>query len=143
MDPCLTLLKGEKGNVTEVVPPLEHPGIRRNLYMTACRLNSTFLKSHKEPVTAGSKGDIDPTYFKSGMECRQCPGLPLEAALRVAMSVRSYRLAKTIIETVAMFKVGTLDHDSAETKKYYQQIMMTQCGGVAGIPKLVIEKNKS
>ena len=89
-------------------------------------------------VTAGSKGDIDPTYFKSGMEYRQRTGLLLEAALRVAMSVRSYRLAKTIIETVAMFKVGTLDHDSAETKKYFQQIMMTQYGGVAGIPKLEI-----
>ena len=94
-------------------------------------------------VTAGSKGDIDPTYFKSGMEYRQRTGLLLEAALRVAMSVRSYRLAKTIIETVAMFKVGTLDHDSAETKKCYQQIMMTQYGGVTGIPKLVIGKKKS
>ena len=41
-------LKDEKGNVTKVVPPLEHPGIRRNLCMTAGRLNSTFLNTHKE-----------------------------------------------------------------------------------------------
>lgn len=131
-------IKDDKGNVTKVVPPLEHPGIRRNLCMTAGRLNSTFLNTHKDLVTAGSKGNIDATYFKSGMEYRQRTGLLLEAALRVAMSARSYRLAKTIIETVAMFKVGTLDHDSEKSKKYFHQLMMTQYGGVAGIPKLEI-----
>jgi len=72
------------------------------------------------------------------MEYRQRTGLLLEAALRVAMSARSYRLAKTIIETVAMFKVGTLDHDSEKSKNYFNQLMMTQYGGVAGIPKLII-----
>eukprot|EP00979_Chaetoceros_neogracilis_P004324 scaffold766_cov185-Chaetoceros_neogracile.AAC.4 len=41
------------------------------------------------------------------MEYRQRTGLLLEAALRVAGSVRSYRLYKTIVECVTMFKIGT------------------------------------
>jgi len=40
-------LEDEQGNITAVAP-LNHPGIRRNLCMTAGRLNSTHLNVHPE-----------------------------------------------------------------------------------------------
>jgi hypothetical protein len=88
------------------VSAMDHPGLRRNLCMTVGRLNSQMLNSHPELLEAGSKKLIDYTYFKSSMEFRQRVGILLEAALRVAMTLRSYRLVTTIVETVAMFKIG-------------------------------------
>jgi hypothetical protein len=88
-------------------------------------------------VAAGGKGLIDPTYFKSTMEFRARTGLLLEAALRVAMSARSYRLAKTIVETVSMFKVGTMSHDDKKTVDWFKSTMKKQYGD-DGIPGLEI-----
>jgi hypothetical protein len=93
------------------VSAMEHPGLRRNLCMTVGRLNSQMLNSHPELLEAGSKKLIDYTYFKASMEFRQRVGILLEAALRVAMTLRAYRLVTTIVETVAMFKIGC-PHDS-------------------------------
>lgn len=134
-------LADKNGKVT-AVPPLNHPAIRRNLCMTAGRLNSTLLNVHPELVEAGSKGKIDATYFKATMEFRQRTGLLLEAALRVAMSVRSYKLASTVIETVSMFKVGTKSHNDPKTIEWFRQNMSAQYGGEKGIPGLFIgERN--
>ena len=74
-------------------------------------------------VAAGAKGLIDHTYFKSTMEFRARTGLLLEAALRVAMSAKSYRLAKTIVETVSMFKVGAMSHDEKKTLDWFNSTM--------------------
>jgi cell division protein FtsL len=93
------------------VSALDHPALRRNLCMTIGRLNSQMLNSHPELLEAGSKKLIDYTYFRASMEFRQRVGILLEAALRVAMTLRSYRLVTTIVETVAMFKIGC-PHDS-------------------------------
>uniref|UniRef100_A0A7S2RG29 SEC63 domain-containing protein n=1 Tax=Eucampia antarctica TaxID=49252 RepID=A0A7S2RG29_9STRA len=101
---------------------------------------SAFLTTFQ--VSAGSKGDIDPTYFKATMEYRQRTGLLLEAALRVAMSVRSYRLAKTIIETVSMFKVGCPNHDNEKTVLWFRHNMAKQYGGINGLPKLLVGEKK-
>jgi hypothetical protein len=57
-------------------------------------------------VEAGSKQLIDQTYFKNSMEFRGRCGLLLEATLRTSVAVRNYPIAKTIVETVAMFKIG-------------------------------------
>lgn len=97
--------KGEK------VSAMDHPGLRRNLCMTVGRLNSQMLNSHPELLEAGSKKLIDYTYFRASMEFRQRVGILLEAALRVAMTLRAYRLVTTIVETVAMFKIGC-PHDA-------------------------------
>ena len=88
-------------------------------------------------VAAGAKGLIDHTYFKSTMEFRARTGLLLEAALRVAMSAKSYRLAKTIVETVSMFKVGTMSHDEKKTVDWFNSTMRKQYGD-DGIPCLQI-----
>jgi hypothetical protein len=93
------------------VSAMDHPGLRRNLCMTVGRLNSQMLNSHPELLEAGSKKLIDYTYFRASMEFRQRVGILLEAALRVSMTLRAYRLVTTIVETVAMFKIGC-PHDS-------------------------------
>ena len=59
-------------------------------------------------VDAGSKGLIDKTYFQATAEFRQRAGPLLEKTLQMAVALRSYRLTKTIIEAVTMFKIGTL-----------------------------------
>jgi hypothetical protein len=57
-------------------------------------------------VEAGSKQLIDQTYFKGSMEYRGRCALLLEGALRTSVACRSYKLTKTIVEAVAMFKIG-------------------------------------
>eukprot|EP00568_Trieres_chinensis_P008584 CAMPEP_0183297532 /NCGR_PEP_ID=MMETSP0160_2-20130417/4810_1 /TAXON_ID=2839 ORGANISM="Odontella Sinensis, Strain Grunow 1884" /NCGR_SAMPLE_ID=MMETSP0160_2 /ASSEMBLY_ACC=CAM_ASM_000250 /LENGTH=696 /DNA_ID=CAMNT_0025459381 /DNA_START=45 /DNA_END=2135 /DNA_ORIENTATION=- len=122
-----------KGNVQTA---LENAAVRRNLCMTMGRLNAQMLNSHPELVNAGQKGLIDPTYFKSTMEFRQRTGLLLEAALRVSMAVESYRLARTIVETVSMFKIGTPTADDPKTLTWFRDVMKKQYGGEAGLPRL-------
>lgn len=123
----------------KVKSALDHPAVRRNLCMTMGRLNSNMLNSHPDLVAAGQKQLIDPTYFKSTLEFRQRTGLLLEAALRVAMSARSYRLAKTIIETVSIFKVGVFDSKDQKTLEWFDEIMKKQYGE-DGLPRLVFHE---
>jgi preprotein translocase subunit Sec63 len=79
-------------------------------------------------VEAGSKGLIDQTYFKATAEFRKRAGLLLEAALRTAIALQSYRLAKTIIEAVTMFKIGTLKPIDPQTIQWFEGIMNRQYG---------------
>lgn len=118
--------------------PMDHPAVRRNLCMTMGRLNAILLNSHPELLEASSKGLVDQTYFKGTMEYRQRCGLLLEAALRVAMTVQSYRLAKTIVETVSMFKIGVEKPTDQKTMDWFHGVMKKQYGGELGIPKLDI-----
>jgi len=126
--------KNEKGRMVAL---LDNRAVRRNLCMTMGRLNSVMLNTHPDLLAAGAKGLIDHTYFKSTMEFRARTGLLLEAALRVAMSAKSYRLAKTIVETVSMFKVGTMSHDEKKTVDWFNSTMRKQYGD-DGIPCLQI-----
>lgn len=87
-------------------------------------------------VEAHSKNMIDPTYFQGNMGYRQRAGLLLEAALRLSVSLKSYRLAKTIIEAVCMFKVGVKDI-SDETVSTFKESMIKQYTE-EGLPKLGI-----
>lgn len=57
------------------------------------------------------------------MDFRGRCALLLEAALRLAVSCRSYPLAKTIVETVAMFKIGTPTVDNLE---WFNGVMQKQ-----------------
>ena len=117
---------------------LDHPAVRRNLCMTMGRLNAILLNSHPDLLEASSKDLVDQTYFKGTMEYRQRCGLLLEAALRVAMTVQSYRLAKTIVETVSMFKIGVEKPLDQRTIDWFHGVMKKQYGGDPGIPKLDI-----
>jgi len=126
----------EKGK--GAVSALEHRAVRRNLCMTLGRLNAQELNSHPELLEAGRNNLIDPTYFRSTMEYRQRTGLLLEVALRVAGSVRSYRLYKTIVECVAMFKIGTTSISDEKTVGWFKDIMKKTYGGPAGVPSVVV-----
>lgn len=106
--------------------------------MTLGRLNAQALNSHPELLEAGKNNLIDPTYFRSTMEYRQRTGLLLEAALRVAGSVRSYRLYKTIVECVAMFKIGTKSVSDEKTIEWFKDIMEKTYGGPSGVPRVIV-----
>lgn len=86
--------------------PLEHDGMRRMLCMTVGRLNSVMLNSHVELLDAGSRDKIDQTYFQATMEFRNRVSMLLDACLRIAVTLRSQQLLATLVETVAMFKIG-------------------------------------
>eukprot|EP00586_Coscinodiscus_wailesii_P011545 CAMPEP_0172507908 /NCGR_PEP_ID=MMETSP1066-20121228/207482_1 /TAXON_ID=671091 /ORGANISM="Coscinodiscus wailesii, Strain CCMP2513" /LENGTH=670 /DNA_ID=CAMNT_0013285633 /DNA_START=110 /DNA_END=2122 /DNA_ORIENTATION=+ len=88
---------------------MENDAIKRNLVMTVGRLNAMVLNDHPDLKAASQKGLIDSNYFKNTVQYRQRCGLLLEASLRVASTARSYPLAKTLIETVTMFKIGCSD----------------------------------
>lgn len=121
------------------VGPMEHPGVQRNLIMTMGRLNAKSLNTHPELIAAGPKGLIDPTYFQATAEYRQRVGQMLDATLRMACSLKSYRLASTILDTIVMFKIGLMKPDSEETLKWFNDLMVKQYGP-KGVPKLVIEE---
>lgn len=74
------------------------------------------------------------------MEYRQRTGLLLEAALRVAGSARSYRLYKTIVECVAMFKIGTTSVSDIKTLAWFENVMIRTYGGVEGIPRVNVSE---
>ena len=110
---------------TSPLSPLDHPGLRRNLCMTMARLHSHYLNTNPELLQAGMNKLVDQTYFKDSMEFRGRVGLVLEAALRLAMSLRSYSLVSTVIETVAMYKVGVHSPFVVES---FNQSMIKQYG---------------
>jgi len=89
---------------------------------------SQSLSSIYLTVEAGSKGLIDQTYFQATAEFRKRAGLLLEASLRTAIALKSYRLTKTIIEAVTMFKIGTLTPIRPETIAWFEGIMNRQYG---------------
>ena len=88
-------------------------------------------------MEASSKKLIDPTYFKASMEYRQRAGLLLEASLRIACTMNSYRLAKTIIEAVSQFKIGVQDPLAKNTLDWFNTVMTKQYSE-AGLPRLAI-----
>jgi hypothetical protein len=89
-------------------------------------------------VEAGSKGLVDQTYFKGTSTYRQRVLVLLEAALRLATTARSYRLAKTLIETIAMFKIGVTSATETIKVDWFQGVCKKQYLGEAGVPKLAI-----
>jgi len=107
----------------QTLPPSEHPGMRRLLCMTMGRINSQMLNTHPELLQAGSAQLIDQTYFRASMEFRQRCHILLEATLKVATALGSSKLVATVIDTVAMFKIGTINNPEAvqQFKKMLQQ----------------------
>jgi len=135
-----TIIKDKKFSVDgEIVGPLDHPGVKRNLIMTMGRLNAKGLNTHPELTKAGPKGLIDPTYFQATMEYRQRVGQMLEATLRMACTLRSYRLATSILDAIVMFKIGLMDAKDEQQKIWFKGVLEKQYGP-AGWPKLVIDE---
>lgn len=109
------------------VSAMDHPGLRRNLCFIAGRLNSLALNSHSELLEAASKQLVDPTYFKSAADFRQRCAMLLEASLRVAVSLRSFALTKTIVEAVSIFKIGCKGCTPKDVE-WFDSIMQKQYG---------------
>jgi hypothetical protein len=84
-------------------------------------------------VEAASKQNIDQTYFNGSMEFRGRCAMLLEAALRMAVACRNYKLAKTVVETVAIFKIGTPKVDNVE---WFNGVMEKQFNA---LPRLQVE----
>jgi hypothetical protein len=84
-------------------------------------------------VEAASKQTIDQTYFKGSMEFRGRCAMLLEAALRMAVACRNYNLAKTVVEAVAIFKIGTPKVDNVE---WFNGVMEKQ---FQALPRLQVE----
>lgn len=57
-------------------------------------------------MQAAPQQKIDQTYFRASQEFRQRCAILLEATLRTAIGFRNCPLAKTIVEAVAIFKIG-------------------------------------
>lgn len=74
--------------------------------MLVGRVNANVLNTHPELTAASQNQLIDSIYFRNTVEFRQRTGLLLEAALRIASTTKSYPIAKTLVETVTMFKIG-------------------------------------
>ncbi len=121
----------------KAMSPLEHPGVKRALIMTMGRLHAKELNTHPELIAAGPKGLIDPTYFSATMEYRQRVGQVLEGTLRMACTLRSYRLASSILDAIVMFKIGLIDVKSDGQTKWFNDLMTKQYGA-EGVPKLII-----
>mmetsp|Transcript_34125 Transcript_34125/g.43976 ORF Transcript_34125/g.43976 Transcript_34125/m.43976 type:complete len:339 (-) Transcript_34125:92-1108(-) len=107
--------------------------------MTMGRLNAKQLNTHPELTSAGPKGLIDPTYFQATMEYRQRVGQMLEATLRMACTLRSFKLASSILDAIVMFKIGLMNPETEETLTWFKELMAKQYGS-NGVPKLVIEE---
>lgn len=106
--------------------------------MTMGRLNAKKLNTHPELMAAGPKGLIDPTYFQATMEYRQRVGQVLDGTLRMACTLRSYRLASSILDAIVMFKIGLMSVDEEDSIKWFSELMTKQYGP-SGTPKLVVE----
>lgn len=89
-------------------------------------------RSFTSLVDAAAKQKVDQTYFMGSAEFRQRCALLLEASLRTAVGFRSYRLAKTIVEAVAAFKIGCKSPTQTE---WFNGIMQKQYGT---LPRLEI-----
>lgn len=122
----------------KIVGPLEHPGVQRALVMTMGRLNAKRLNTDPELMAAGPKGLIDPTYFQATMEYRNRVGQVLEGTLRMACTLRSFRLACSILDAIVMFKLGVMNPHDEDQLKWFGELMARQYGP-SGTPKLVIE----
>jgi len=117
------------------VSAMDHPGLRRNLCLLVGRLNSLALNTHPELLEAASKQLVDPTYFKSAADFRQRCAMLLEASLRMGVSLRTYPLTKTIVESVSMFKIGCKGVEETNIK-WFDSIMRKQYNT---LPRLKID----
>ena len=120
------MFKGIDYNGKKIEKVMDHPGLRRLLCMMMGRLNSQMLNSHPQLLQAGAKKLIDQTYFSASLEFRQRVGLLLEGALRVSMMLRSHQLVARIIETVALFRIGCVNHPNS--LKWFQSMMLKSNG---------------
>eukprot|EP00591_Stephanopyxis_turris_P000728 CAMPEP_0195512008 /NCGR_PEP_ID=MMETSP0794_2-20130614/4127_1 /TAXON_ID=515487 /ORGANISM="Stephanopyxis turris, Strain CCMP 815" /LENGTH=735 /DNA_ID=CAMNT_0040639721 /DNA_START=211 /DNA_END=2418 /DNA_ORIENTATION=+ len=125
---------------SNIKDPLDIPSVRRNMLTLTGRLHSTYLNTQPILLEAGAKGLIDKNYFTQTMQFRQRNTMLLDACLRMALHTKRFNLAKTIVETLTMFKVGTDSATHQTNKDWFKDIMHKQYGP-DGFPTIkVVEK---
>lgn len=92
---------------------------------------------HEIIAEAASKQKVDQTYTRTSQEFRNRITLLLEATLRMAVTLKSYSLALTVIQAVQMFKIGCY----ANQKEWYGKLMIQtyQCLPRLRIQNVVVE----
>ena len=120
---------GFKGDLTD-------PAVKRNLLMTMGRIHARQLNTHPELLKAGPSGMIDKTYFNATLEFRGRVGQLLDAALKMACTLKCYRLAVTILDAIVMFKTGLDEVHDPRYIAQFKKIMADQYGPT-GTPQLI------
>jgi hypothetical protein len=115
---------------------LSNPAVKRNLLMTMGRLHAKQLNTHPELMKAGPEGNIDRTYFNSTLEFRGRIGQLLEAALKMACTLKCFRLANSVLDAMIMFKIGLVDITAEKELDWFKDMMLRQYGE-GGTPKLI------
>lgn len=115
---------------------LSDPAVRRNMLMTMGRIHAMQLNAHPELLKAGPSGMIDKTYFNGTLEFRGRVGQLLDAALKMACTLKCYRLALSILDAIVMFKTGLDSADDPGYVAHFKNLMAEQYGP-SGIPRLI------
>lgn len=102
---------------------LKEPGIRRMLCIATGRLHSQHLNQHPELLQAGADKKLDQTYFAAAGELRMRVNMYLEASMRVAVQLQCLPLAKTIAETMRLFKIG-ITEENEKSKSWVDSAML-------------------
>lgn len=143
--PCLTegsssymgaLPPGPDGRT---IDPLASSPVRRNMIMMVARMHSMALNTHPDLQKAAKEGKIDGRYFQESLKFRMKTSLLLEASLRVASQKKSAELARTVVETVAMYKIGVEDPTSTEAVNWFRDAVQMQYGQ-GNTPGIVVHK---
>ena len=115
---------------------IEDAAVERNLLMMMGRLHARKLNTHPELMKAGPEGNIDRTYFNGTIEYRGRVGQLLEAALKMACTLKSYTLSDSILDAIIMFKIGLMDAKDPKELDWFKDMMLRQYGE-GGTPKLI------
>ncbi|GMI07700.1 hypothetical protein TrLO_g13239 [Triparma laevis f. longispina] len=144
--PCLTagtssyvgaLPNGPDGKPVDL---MASPPVRRNMIMMIARLNSMRLNTHPVLQQAAQKGLIDGSYFQESLKFRMKVSLLFEACLRVATHSKKIVLARTIVETVAMYKMGVKGAKDPASIAWFKKSIIAQYGSPSGLPSLKLHK---
>jgi hypothetical protein len=108
--------------------PLSSPAVRRNMIMMIARQNSQYLNTHISLQKAAKEGNIDGRYFQESLKFRMKTSLLLEACLRVAASKGSVKLVRTIVNTVAGYKIGVGDALDKKMISWFKGAVQAQYG---------------
>ena len=108
--------------------PLSSPAVRRNMIMMIARQNSQHLNTHIELQKAAKDGNIDGRYFQESLKFRMKTSLLLEACLRVAAQKGSVNLVKTVVNTVAGYKIGVGDAKDKKMIEWFKGAVQAQYG---------------
>ena len=114
----------------------DNPAVERNLLMMMGRLHARALNTHPELLKAGPEGNIDRTYFNGTIEFRGRIAQLLEAALKMACTLKCYTLADAVLDAMIMFKIGLMDAHDTKELAWFQDMMVRQYGE-GGTPRLV------